>query len=95
MISSTSKIIKKLGCRFNASDQKTVSCARTCDVKQVALCVVDFLQIRLVRDGFDAFLQRNNLIVARHDCHSTELQSLCDMHRAGSNFSNFCRNAFI
>ena len=73
MIYSTSKIIKKLGCRLNASYQKAVSCARTRNVKQVALCVVDFLQIRLVCNGFDAFLQWNNFIISGHYCHSTKL----------------------
>ena len=46
---------------------------------------VDLSEIRLVRDGFDALLERDDLIVAGHDGDCTEFEALGEMHRADGN----------
>src|SRR5713101_5763358 len=48
----------------------------------MALGVVDFLEIRVVRDRFDAFLRGNNLIVTRHYGNRPEFETLGKMHGA-------------
>ena len=48
----------------------------------MALGVIDFLQIRVVRDRFDAFLQGNNLIVTRHYGNRPEFETLGKVHGA-------------
>jgi hypothetical protein len=48
----------------------------------MALCIVHFFEITLVGDGFDPRLERQDFIVAGHNCHRPELQSLAEMHRA-------------
>jgi hypothetical protein len=48
----------------------------------MALRVVDLFQIRVVRDRFDSLLLWNHLIVASHDHHGSEFQTLGKMHSA-------------
>ena len=55
---------------------------RAGDVEQMALGVIDLLQIGVVADRLDALLQRNDLIVAGHDHHGAKLQPLGQMHGA-------------
>src|SRR3990170_574850 len=52
------------------------------DVEQVALGVIDFLQVRVVADCFDSLLQGYDLVVAGHHDDRTELQSLSKVHGA-------------
>ena len=52
------------------------------DVEQVALGVIDFLQIGVVADGLDALLQGNDLVVAGHYCHGAELKTFGEVHGA-------------
>lgn len=54
-------------------------------VEQVPLGVVDILEIRIVGYRLDAFLEWDDLIVARGNDHRSELQSLGDMHRRQRN----------
>ncbi len=51
------KITQEFGCWRHAGDQQMVACAGAGDVEQVSFRVVYFLQVGIVRDGFDAFLQ--------------------------------------
>ena len=52
------------------------------DVEQVALCVIYLLQIGVVADCFDAFLRRNDLVVAGHYDHGAELEAFGKVHGA-------------
>lgn len=52
-----------------------ISCPRAGDVEEVALGVADFLQIGTIADGFDAFLQGDDLVVAGHYNHGTKLRA--------------------
>lgn len=47
--------------------------------------VVDFLQVRVVANVFDSFLQRHNFVVACHDGDRTELEALGEVHRPDRN----------
>jgi len=38
----------------------------TSDIEQMPLGVVDLLQVRVVRDRFDALLKRQNAVIAGH-----------------------------
>ena len=44
------------------------------DVQKMPLRVVDFLKVGIVRDGFDALLQRHDFVVARHHRDRAELK---------------------
>ncbi len=50
------KVIQKLRRRLNARHQQMVSCPRAGDVEQVALGVINFLQIGVVANRLDAIL---------------------------------------
>ena len=50
------EIIQELGNRVDAADQQMIPGSRTCDVQQVPLCLIDFLQIGIVADRLDALL---------------------------------------
>ena len=52
------------------------------------LGAVDFLQIGIVGDGFDPILERNHLVVARHDRDDSELQALREVHSADGDISD-------
>ncbi len=54
------------------------ACAR--DVEQVALGLVDVFEIRVVGDGLEARLEREDLVVAGG--HGTELEAFGQVHRA-------------
>ena len=53
-----------------------VSCARAGDVEQVAFSVINFLQIGVVADRFDALLQGQHVVIAPHDDNGLVLKSL-------------------
>ena len=59
-----------------------VSCSCAGDVEQVALGVIDLLQIRVVTHGLDPLLQGNDLIVTGHHHHRSKFQSFGQMHGA-------------
>jgi hypothetical protein len=78
------------------------------DVKQVALSVIDFLQIGIVANRLDALLRGDDLIVAGHYRYCTRLQPFCEVHGADRQvtaggqlredngitvFGNVCRSA--
>jgi hypothetical protein len=51
-------------------------------VEEVALGVVDFLEIGIIAYGFDAFLEGDDFIVAGHDGYGAEFQALGQVHGA-------------
>src|SRR4051794_23754063 len=61
-----------------------VSGASASDVEELPFRVVDFLQVGVVADGLDAFLRRNDFIVAGHHDHGAELEPFGEMHSAES-----------
>src|SRR6266446_7331490 len=73
-------VIEKLGSGLDARHQKMISCPRAGDVEQMALGVIDFLQVCVVPDRLDALLQGNDLVVAGHHHDGTELQALGEVH---------------
>ena len=77
----TQKVIQELRNWLNTGDQQVIAGARAGDVKQMALGVVDLLQVGVVSDGLDACLAWDNLIVASHDDDRSELQALGIVHR--------------
>ena len=56
--------------------------ARAGDVEEMALSVVDLAQVGVVANGLDPLLQRDDLVVARHDDNGAKLQTLRHMHCA-------------
>jgi hypothetical protein len=63
---SGSQIVEKLGRRLDAGDEQMIPRSGAGDIEQVALGVVDFLQVGVIAHGFDALLQRDDLVVAGH-----------------------------
>src|ERR1700676_3394720 len=57
-----------------------VSGARARDVEQVSFRVIDLLEVRIVADGLDSFLKRDDLVVAGHHDHRAELEALGKVH---------------
>lgn len=53
---SQPQVIQKLRSRLHAGDQQVISRPGASDIEQVPLGVVNFFQIGVVADGFDAFL---------------------------------------
>jgi len=45
------------------------------DVEQVAFGVVDLFQVGVVGDGFDAFLEGDDFVVAGHDHDGAEFET--------------------
>jgi Peptidase family M28 len=76
------EIVEKFGDWGDASHQKVVAGARASDVEQMALGVVDLLQVGLVAHALDPLLQRNDLVIAGHDGDGPKFQALGKMHRA-------------
>jgi len=56
-----------------------VTASRTRNVKQVALRVVDLLEVRFVGDGLDALLKGDDLVVTCHHGDRAELQPFGQM----------------
>jgi hypothetical protein len=84
------KVIEELRSRIDASHQKSI--ARPCagHIQKMTLRVLNFLKVRLIRYGFDALLQRQDLVVAGHDGDSTELKPFGKMHRADGDVPRHC-----
>src|SRR5690606_31261984 len=80
--SNLPQVIQEFRRRLDAADEQMISCSCTGDVEKVAFGIVDLLKFRLVADPLDALLQRDDLIVARHDCDGSEFKSFGQMHRA-------------
>ena len=72
---SVQQILQELGRRLDTGDQQMIAGAGAGDVQQVPLCVVDILEIGIVGDRLDALLQRQNLVVARHDRDGPEFET--------------------
>jgi hypothetical protein len=76
------QIIQKLRRRLDATHQQMIPSPRAGYVEQVALGVVDLFEVRVVGYGLDSFLQREDLVVARHHGHSPEFEALGQVHGA-------------
>jgi hypothetical protein len=50
------------------------------NVQKVSLSIVDILQIGVVTNGLDTFLQRNDFIIASHHCHGAKFQTFGEVH---------------
>ena len=62
--------------------KQVVAHAGAGDVEEVALGVVDVLEVGGVGDGLDAGLERDDLVVAGGDDDGAELEALGEVHRA-------------
>ena len=71
----TSHVIKKLRSRLDTRHQQMISRPRAGNVEQMAFGVIHLLQVGVVANRFDAFLQGNDFIVAGHYDHGAKLQS--------------------
>jgi hypothetical protein len=65
------------------------------DVEQVTLGVINLLEVGIVTDSFDAFLQGQNLIIASHHDDSSELQTLGQVHCANRGMAAGYFDVFI
>jgi hypothetical protein len=72
-----------------------VARTRAGDVEEVALGVIDLLQVGIVSDRFDALLQGDDLVVAGHYRHGAELQSLGQVHGADRDMTAGCFDVLI
>ena len=67
---------------FPGAPRRTAALARTGDVQQVSLGVVDILKICVIGHRLNALLGRNHFIVTGHHDDRPELKSLGQVHRA-------------
>jgi hypothetical protein len=89
------EVVQKFGCWFHSGNQKMISRAGTGNVEQVPLSVVDFLQIGVVANCLDAFLQRNYFVVAGHHDNGPKLKTLGEVHGADRDVPVGGFNVFI
>jgi hypothetical protein len=64
-------------------------------VKQVALGIVDLLEIRVIGHCFDSLLQRDYFIVAGHDSDGPEFEPFGKMHGTDRNVAACRFNVFV
>lgn len=69
------EIRKELGRGINGGDVEAFAGTGAGHIEEVTLGGVNFLEIRLVGDVFDAFLERNNFVVAGHDDDRAEFEA--------------------
>jgi hypothetical protein len=60
------EIVQEFRYRVDAGNQQMIPGAGTGNVEQMALGIIDFLQIGIVADRLDALLQGNYFVVAGH-----------------------------
>ena len=72
-----------------------ISGASAGNIEQMALGVVDLFQVGVVSYSFDAFLRRNNLIVARHHNYRAKFKSFRQMHGAERYITAGCFNMLV
>jgi hypothetical protein len=75
-------VVYEFGYRLDAGNQQMIPRAGAGDVEQVALGVIDLLQISVVTDRLDALLQGNDFVVAGHYDHGAELKTFGKVHGA-------------
>lgn len=81
----------------NAGDRLVVAGARTGGVQKLSLGVVDIFEVRIVGDGLDARLLRQDFIVARHDGDGAQVEALREVHGADRHcafLSSSCPSSF-
>lgn len=52
------------------------------EIEQLPLSILNLLKISVIANGFNAHLERNDLIVTGHHDHGAQLQALCPVHGA-------------
>jgi hypothetical protein len=65
------------------------------NVEQMALGGVDLLQIGVITDRLNAFLQGNYFVIAGHDDYGPELQALRKVHGAYRDVAPCCLDPVI
>jgi hypothetical protein len=60
------EVVQKFRYRIDAGNQQTIPGAGAGDIEQVALGVINFLQIGVVADRLDPLLQGNYFVIAGH-----------------------------
>jgi len=76
------QVIKEFGCRHYARDKQMISGAGAGDIEQVAFGVIDLLEIRVVADSLNAFLQGDDFVITRHHGDGSEFQTFREVHGA-------------
>jgi hypothetical protein len=76
------EVVQELGRGSHAGNQQMISRSGAGNVEQLALGVIDFLQIRVIADRLDTFLQGYDFIVACHHDHGPKLQTFGEVHSA-------------
>jgi len=89
------QIVQKLRNGVDAAHKKMIACARTGDIQQVALGVINLFKIGVVRRGLDPFLRWNYFIVASHNHDGPKLQTLRQMHSARGDITRIDFDSFI
>ena len=85
MCAENFKSAKNSDAGLTPENQKPISCAGAGDIEQVSLRFVYFIELGLIGDGFDAVLQRQNVIIAGRDHHGLELKPFGEVHCADGN----------
>lgn len=76
------EVIQEFRHGSDPSYEQMVSGTGAGDVEQMALGVIDLLQIRIVTDRLDTLLQGDYFVIAGHYNHGAELQTFGEMHSA-------------
>lgn len=71
------EVIQELRCWAYTGNEQMIPRTGAGDVEQVPFRVINFLKIGVITDGLDTFLQGDDLVIAGHDYHGTEFQTLC------------------
>ena len=74
------QVRKKLRRGIDPRDDQLIACARASNIEQVSFGLVDLVQLQFIRDGFDAFLRRQHVIVASHDGDCLVFEPFGEMH---------------
>lgn len=67
------QVIQELRSGLRAGDEEVITRTRAGDVQEVALGVVNFLQVRIVGNSLNTLLQRDNLVITGHNDYRPEL----------------------
>jgi hypothetical protein len=76
------EIIQEFRYWFDTRNQKVITGASAGDVEQMALGVIDLLQVGIVANRFDPFLQRNYFVIAGHHGYGPKLEPFGEVHSA-------------
>jgi hypothetical protein len=76
------KVREEFRCRLNARNKQPVARKGAGDVEQFALGIVNLIEFSFVGDGFNAPLQGQAIVIARHDGDGFLFEALGKMHGA-------------